>query len=194
MKSFLILLLALAAPARAEFETALFAGGCFWCMESPFEGQPGVIEVKAGYTGGTVVNPKYEQVGMGKTGHREAVQVVFDSKKISYQQLLNIFWCNIDPTDKGGQFADRGESYQTAIYTTSKEQKAQAEESRLKLDKSGAFDKPIVTEILDAKPFYAAEDYHQDYYKKNPGRYKVYKAGSGREGFLKNSKLHETCK
>jgi peptide methionine sulfoxide reductase msrA/msrB len=142
------------------------------------------VEVRAGYTGGRIPRPSYEQVSTGKTGHREAVQVRFDPAKISYRELLEVFWRNIDPTDAGGQFADRGEQYQTAIYCYNEEQRRQAEESKAALDRSGTFNRPVVTRIEPAAEFYPAEEYHQGYYLKNAQHYKRYKSGSGREGFL----------
>jgi peptide methionine sulfoxide reductase msrA/msrB len=168
-----------------RYELATFAGGCFWCMVKPFDRQPGVIRVVSGYTGGHVENPTYEQVCSGTTGHVEAVQITFDPAVISYEQLLEQYWRQIDPTDPGGQFADRGESYKTAIFVHSEEQRKKAEESKRRLAESGIFDKPIVTPILPAKPFYPAEEYHQDYYKKNPIRYEAYHIGSGRAAFIK---------
>ncbi len=166
--------------------TATFAGGCFWCMEPPFEKLEGVGAVVSGYTGGEKENPSYEQVSSGATGHREAVQVTYDPAKISYATLLDVFWRSIDPTDAGGQFADRGSQYKTGIFYHDDEQKSLAEKSRQALEQSGTFDKPIVVEILPAGPFYAAEMYHQDYYKKNPTHYNRYKVGSGRKGFLES--------
>ena len=166
-------------------EIATFAGGCFWCMEPPFEKLEGVKSVTAGYTGGTVEEPTYEQVSSGKTGHAEAILVEYDSSKISYQKLLEVFWMNIDPTTPNAQFADHGSQYRTAIFYHSEEQKRLAEASKRQLEQSGKFDKPLITEIVPASPFYSAEDYHQDYYKKNAVHYKLYRAGSGREGFLK---------
>jgi len=163
---------------------ATFAGGCFWCMVSPFDKMPGVIRVVSGYTGGHKENPTYEEVCAGTTGHAEAVQITFDPSRISYRSLLDIFWRQIDPTDPGGQFADRGDSYRTAIFYHDEEQRRLAEESKRELEQSGKFDKPIVTEILPAGPFWPAEEYHQDYYRKNPLRYWLYRTGSGREDFL----------
>ncbi len=165
-------------------ETATFAGGCFWCMVHPFDSYDGVLHVVSGYTGGQTENPTYEEVCSHTTGHREAVQVVFNPQIISYRQLLDIFWQQIDPTDAGGQFFDRGSSYQTAIYYHSEEQRREAEESRDELERSGRFDKPIVTEILPAKPFYPAEGYHQDFYRTNPSHYTRYRQASGRDQFI----------
>lgn len=162
---------------------ATFAGGCFWCMVKPFDKYEGVHSVVSGYTGGDIPNPSYELVCSETTGHREAVQIEFDDEIISYQELLTIFWRQIDPTDSGGQFFDRGESYRTAIYYHSAEQQSEAQKSKMALEASGKFTKSIATEILPAKPFYLAEEGHQDYYKKNPGHYKRYSVGSGRERF-----------
>ncbi|MCM3758170.1 peptide-methionine (S)-S-oxide reductase MsrA [Sporosarcina aquimarina] len=162
---------------------ATFAGGCFWCMVKPFDKYDGVLSVVSGYTGGDVPNPSYELVCSETTGHREAVQIEFDDEIISYRKLLDIFWRQIDPTDSGGQFFDRGESYETAIFYHSADQQKEAEQSKLQLELSGKFSKSIATEILPAKPFYLAEEGHQDYYKKNPVHYKRYSVGSGRERF-----------
>lgn len=166
---------------------AVFAGGCFWCMVKPFDRYNGVISVTSGYTGGDVENPTYEQVCSGKTGHREAVCIVYNDKLISYDKLLEIFWGAIDPTDDGGQFNDRGEHYKTAIYYFDEEQKKLAEESKQKLDESKLYSKPIVTKILPLKVFYQAEEYHQNYYKKNPEHYNRYYRGSGRFNFVKKN-------
>jgi peptide methionine sulfoxide reductase msrA/msrB len=168
-----------------NLETATFAGGCFWCMEAPFEKVDGVTQVISGYTGGHVANPTYEQVSSGSTGHLESIQVTYDPNKVSYEKLLDIFWRQIDPTDAGGSFVDRGKQYRSAIFYHDEEQKRIAEESKKKLDDSGIYDKPIVTEILKLGEFYPAEDYHQDYYKRNPIRYKYYRYNSGRDQYLK---------
>lgn len=168
-----------------NIEKATFAGGCFWCMEPPFEKLDGVIEVISGYSGGHKVNPAYEEVSSGTTGHVEAIQITYDPEKVSYEQLLDTFWRNIDPTDAGGSFVDRGQQYGSAIFYHDEEQKRAAEESKKRLEGSKVFDKPVVTKILKFEKFYSAEDYHQDYYKKNPVRYKFYRAGSGRDQFLK---------
>lgn len=168
-------------------EKATFAGGCFWCMVQPFDTRPGVESVVSGYTGGHVENPTYEQVCTNTTGHVEAVQITFDPQIMPYEELVRTFWQQIDPTDPGGQFNDRGESYQTAIFYHNEKQKQIAEESKQALENSGKFDKPIVTKILPAKTFYSAEENHQDYYKKQPFHYRLYKKGSGREDFI-NSK------
>jgi len=165
-------------------QVATFAGGCFWCMEPPFEKLDGVISVVSGYTGGKEQNPSYTEVSSGRTGHRESVEIRYVPSRISYRQLLDVFWRSMDPTDAGGQFADRGRQYETAIFYHDEEQRRIAEESKAELEKSGRFDKPIVTPILPASEFWPAEDYHQDYYKKNPGHYHAYRVGSGREGFL----------
>ena len=163
---------------------ATFAGGCFWCMEPPFEKVDGVVSVTSGYTGGKETGPSYQEVSSGRTSHVEAVLVKYDPTKVSYDYLLKVFWRQIAPTDNGGQFADRGPHYRTAIFVRNKEERAAAEASRKELAKSGIFKEPIVTEIRPAGPFYAAEGYHQDYYKKNSSHYKRYRRGSGREGFL----------
>jgi len=165
-------------------ELATFAGGCFWCMVSPFEEMPGIVQVVSGYTGGHTVNPTYEEVCSETTGHAEAVQITYDPAFMSYKQLLELFWRQIDPTDPGGQFHDRGESYRTAIFYHTEEQRLEAEASKRELEKSGRFDRPIVTAIEPAGPFYAAEDYHQGYHHKQPFRYKLYRRGSGRDAFI----------
>jgi methionine-S-sulfoxide reductase len=172
------------ADSGQKFERAAFAGGCFWCMEPPFDKIDGVISTTPGYTGGTEKNPTYEQVSSGKTGHLEAIEVTYDPSRVSYSQLLDVFWKNIDPTQKNGQFVDIGTQYRTAIFYHNEEQRRLALESRNRLQESRKFGKPIVTEIRPAMEFYAAEDYHQDYYMKNPIRYKYYRRGSGRDGFL----------
>ncbi|MEI7028297.1 peptide-methionine (R)-S-oxide reductase MsrB [Paenibacillus sp. y28] len=164
---------------------ATFAGGCFWCMVSPFEDQPGIESVVSGYTGGHTVNPTYKEVCSDTTGHYEAVQITFDPAVFPYTKLLELFWQQIDPTDEGGQFHDRGSSYRTAIFYHTEEQRMQAEASKQALQVSGRFDKPIVTPIIPAEVFYPAEEYHQDYHHKNPIRYKMYRAGSGRDAFIK---------
>ncbi len=173
--------------SMAAQKKAIFAGGCFWCMEPPFENIKGVIDVIAGYTGGRTENPTYREVSSGKTGHYEAVEVTYDPEQVSYEQLLKVFWRQIDPTDDGGQFADRGTQYFTAIFYLDKQQKKLAEASKQALDDSGIFDKPVITAILPATKFYRAEEYHQDYYKKNILHYSLYKAGSGRAEFQKNT-------
>lgn len=166
-------------------ELATFAGGCFWCMVAPFEKMDGVIEVVSGYTGGHKEDPTYKEVCYGATGHYEAVQITFDPNQISYEKLLEIFWQQIDPTDPGGQFNDRGQSYQTAIFYHDEEQRRKAEASRKALDESGRFPKPVATKILPVKTFYPAEEYHQDYHNKNSFRYALYRQGSGRDAFIK---------
>lgn len=168
----------------SKTETAVFAGGCFWCTESDFEKVDGVVEAISGYTGGMVTNPTYEQVSAGGTGHVEAVKVIYDPDKVSYSQLLDVLWRHIDPTDNGGQFVDRGSQYRSVIFYSDEEQRQLAETSKKELEQSGRFSKPIVTEILALGPFYAAEEYHQDYFEKNPIRYNFYRAGSGRDRFL----------
>ncbi|RKX74843.1 MAG: methionine sulfoxide reductase [Spirochaetes bacterium] len=179
-----ILLTAALLPVMAEEQQAVFAGGCFWCMEAPFEAVRGVNEVVSGYTGGNVEDPSYQQVSQGNTGHFEAVRVVYDDEVVNYKDLLDVFWRNIDPTDHYGQFYDRGSQYQTAIFFADNSEKELAEQSKTALNSSGKFSDPIATEILPAAAFYDAEDYHQDYYKKQPERYYAYAAGSGRKGFL----------
>jgi len=165
-------------------ELATFAGGCFWCMVSPFEERPGVISVVSGYTGGHKENPTYEEVCSGTTGHAEAVQITFDPDILPYEKLLDIFWRQIDPTDPGGQFFDRGSSYRTAIFYHNERQRLAAEASKRALEESGRFDRPIVTEIVPAGPFYPAEEYHQNFHRKNPLHYYRYRKGSGRDEFL----------
>ncbi|KJS33429.1 MAG: methionine sulfoxide reductase [Desulfatitalea sp. BRH_c12] len=169
---------------HSKLAAATFAGGCFWCTESDFAQRTGIVEVIPGYTGGHKEDPSYNEVLSGRTGHREAVQVRFDEKVISYAQLLDIFWRHMDPTDTGGQFVDRGSQYRSAIFYHDTSQKALAEESKQALDRSGRFDKPVATEILPFEKFYPAEFYHQEYYKKNPLRYKFYRSNSGRDQFL----------
>jgi peptide-methionine (S)-S-oxide reductase len=177
MKSFaaaLALLMISAAPPRA---VATFAGGCFWCMEGPFDKIPGVISTTSGYTGGTKAHPTYEEVSAGGTGHRESVQVVYDPTKVTYEKLLDTFWHNVDPTDNGGQFCDHGSQYRSAIFTHDAEQKRLAEASKAALEKRFR----VVTDILPAAQFWRAEEYHQDYYKKNPLRYHFYRFNCGRD-------------
>jgi len=170
-----------------NLKTATFAGGCFWCVEADFEKVNGVVEAISGYTGGQQANPTYKEVSAGGTDHTEAVQVVYDPQKVSYSQLLDVFWRIMDPTDPGGSFVDRGSQYRSGIFYHDEEQKRLARESREAMDKSGRFDRPIVTEITMLTIFYEAEDYHQDYYKKNGIRYKFYRSGSGRDSFLKKT-------
>lgn len=166
---------------------AVFAGGCFWCMVKPFETQPGIFSVISGYTGGHVPNPTYEQVITGTTGHTEAVEIAYDPDIISYEQLVEIYWQQTDPTDALGQFADRGDSYRPVIYYGNEEEREIAEKSKQKLQDSGRFDKPIVTKIEPKSDFYPAEEYHQDYYRKNKVHYQLYREGSGRGGFLRKN-------
>lgn len=168
-------------------EIAIFGGGCFWCMEQPFTEQVGVLEVVPGYSGGTTENPSYQEVSSGRTDHLEAVRVTFDPKKVSYRQLVEIFWRQIDPTDDGGQFADRGNHYRTAIFYHNEQQRQIAEESKKALEKSTIFSKPIVTRILPANKFYLAEEYHHQYYLKNGLHYRAYKKGSGRAAFIEQN-------
>jgi len=164
---------------------ATFAGGCFWCMEHPFKQLDGVIEVVAGYAGGREKDATYEEVSTGKTGHYEAIQVTYDPARATYRQLLDIYWRNINPTDAGGSFADRGSQYRSAIFYHTDEQRRLAEASKKELNASGRYDKPVVTEIIPFPGFYRAEEYHQDYALKNPERYEAYRVGSGREGYLR---------
>lgn len=173
-------------PASST-KTAVFAGGCFWCMQPPFDKTAGVVKTVVGYTGGDEPNPTYSQVSAHKTGHREAIEVTYDPTKVSYDQLLDVFWHNIDPTQKDGQFVDIGLSYQAAIFYANDEEKTEAEASKQKLGASGKFKKPIVTEILAAKKFYPAEEYHQKYYLKNTAGFEAYHVGSGRVGFLERT-------
>jgi peptide-methionine (S)-S-oxide reductase len=183
MKSWLLMLLALALPGAGyaqKTEKATFAGGCFWCTEEAFEKVPGVTEVVSGYMGGKVKNPSYEQVSTGRTGHTEVVQVTYDPAKASYDKLLDTFWLNHDPTVKDRQFCDAGSQYRPEIFYHSEEQKRLAEASKAKWEKAKPFRQPIVTPITAASEFYPAEDYHQDYYKKNPVQYRFYVTGCGR--------------
>ena len=168
-------------------EKAYFAGGCFWCMEPPFEVLDGVIEATSGYMGGEIENPTYEQVSMGNTGHAEVVEIEYDPNIITYSELLEVFWRNIDPTALNYQFADVGSQYRTEIFTVGPEQMEEALSSKDELEKSNKFDKPIVTAITEAAVFYIAEEYHQDFYKKQSARYKIYAEASGRKGFLEDT-------
>ena len=170
----------------SAIKKAIFAGGCFWCMVKPFDELPGIISIVAGYTGGHIENPTYEEVCAHSTGHVEAVEITYDEDKMPYRELVEIFFRSIDPTDPDGQFHDRGETYHTAIFYQDEMQKEVAEQYKKELEKTGYFDKPIVVPIKPAMPFYEAEDYHQDYYKKNPLRYRLYYKGSGREKFIKD--------
>ena len=171
--------------APAATAQATFAGGCFWCVEADFDKVPGVISTTSGYTGGTVANPSYEQVSSKHTGHAEAVQIVYDPSKVSYEQLLDRYWHSIDPTTKDAQFCDHGSPYRTVIFTQDAAQANAAQASLAALQKSKPFKEPIVTEILPAGAFYPAEEYHQDYYKKNPVRYQYYRLSCGRDARLK---------
>jgi peptide-methionine (S)-S-oxide reductase len=188
---FAALLVAIAAVAPGfaapvpQRGSAIFAGGCFWCEETAFEGVPGVISVTSGYTGGQKKNPTYEEVSSGGTGHAESVEVVYDPSKISYQKLLEIFWHNVDPFQANGQFCDLGNQYRSAIFYRDDAQRAAAEASKRKLEEEPRFRGKIVTQIVPASTFYPAEDYHQDFYKKNPVRYHSYRAGCGRDARLK---------
>jgi peptide-methionine (S)-S-oxide reductase len=185
-----VLALLAAAPAAAQSGSAprtakaTFAGGCFWCVEEAFDKVPGVVSTVSGYTGGTAKNPTYEQVSSGRTGHAEAVQVEYDPSKVTYQKLLDAFWHNIDPTQRDAQFCDHGTQYRSAIFYHDEEQRKLAEASRAALAKDKPFKGEIVTQIARADAFYPAEDYHQDFHKKNPVRYKFYKSGCGREARL----------
>jgi peptide-methionine (S)-S-oxide reductase len=170
-------------PPAEKRAVATFAGGCFWCMEPPYDKLPGVISTTSGYIGGTTVNPTYRQVVTGGTGHTEAVQVVYDPAKITYEKLLEVFWRNVDPFDAGGQFCDRGDSYRTGIFVHDQEQLRLAQESKKQVE--AKLKKPVVTEIVLAPKFYPAEDYHQDYYLKNPVRYKFYRQNCGRDERLR---------
>jgi peptide-methionine (S)-S-oxide reductase len=174
---------ATAAPEDAQ-ALATFAGGCFWCMEPPYDKLDGVLATTSGYIGGSKADPSYEEVSAGGTGHAEAVQVTYDPAKVSYEELLEVFWRNVDPLDAGGQFCDRGEQYRTGIFVHDEEQQRLAEASKRQLEDSGRFEQPIVTEIVAAGPFYPAEGYHQDYYEKNPLRYKFYRWNCGRDARL----------
>jgi peptide methionine sulfoxide reductase msrA/msrB len=169
---------------QENLSVATFAGGCFWCTESDFEKLDGVVEVISGYAGGKKKNPTYQQVSSGSTKHLESVEVHYDPHKISYEKLLDAFWKMVNPTDSGGQFVDRGYQYSTAIFYHTEEQKRLAEASKSSLSKSGRYDKEVITPIRKASPFYAAEEYHQDYYKHNPVRYKFYRWNSGRDQYL----------
>lgn len=169
----------------SQHEIAILAGGCFWCMVEPFDTRPGVIRVTSGYTGGHKENPTYEEVCSGTTGHTEAVEIEFDPSLISYEEILDTYWSSMDPTDAGGQFLDRGSSYRPEIFYTTKEQKEIAEKSKEALQNSGRFDKPIIVPITKASTFYPAEDYHQDFYRKNPERYQLSEQASGRSEFIR---------
>ncbi|SEA30477.1 peptide-methionine (S)-S-oxide reductase [Desulfuromusa kysingii] len=170
---------------NTDYDVATFAGGCFWCMGAAFETYPGVHQVIAGFSGGQEEMPDYEQVSAGKTGHAESIQITYDPHEITYKELLEIFWRQIDPTDAEGSFSDRGKQYRTAIFYHTPEQKAAAERSKQKLQASGLFDKPIVTEIRPFKSFYPAEEYHQEFHVRNPEDYSYYRENSGRDQFRK---------
>jgi peptide-methionine (S)-S-oxide reductase len=180
-----------ASPAAAQdntaqaVATATFAGGCFWCMQPPFDKLEGVVSTTAGYTGGKLASPTYQQVSAGGTGHAESVQVVYDPKRITYEKLLEVFWVNVDPTVRDRQFCDIGSQYRTAIFVHDAGQRAAADASKAALEKSKPFAASIVTEITEATTFYPAEEYHQDYYKKNPIRYSFYRSSCGRDNRLK---------
>ena len=166
---------------KTQYQIATFAGGCFWCMEPPFDKLDGVISTTSGYTGGNKKNPTYKEVSRGGTGHAEVVQVIYDPRRISYDELLNEFWHNIDPTNANGQFCDWGSQYRSEIYYHNAEQEKLAKQSKAALIELKPFDAPVVTAITEASTFYPAEDYHQDYYQKNPVRYKFYRYGCGRD-------------
>jgi peptide-methionine (S)-S-oxide reductase len=191
MKTLAFLLACLSFSAFAQVNVppgqavATFAGGCFWCMEPPYDKLPGVTATISGYTGGRKANPTYGEVSSGTTGHAEAVQVVYDPKKVSYEKLLEVFWVNIDPTVRNRQFCDSGTQYRTAIFYHTDEQKKAAEASKAAVEKTKPFKDPIVTPIEKAGAFYPAEDFHQDYYQKNPVRYQLYRSGCGRDARLK---------
>jgi peptide-methionine (S)-S-oxide reductase len=173
-------------PAQANLAKATFAGGCFWCMQGPFDEVDGVVSTTVGYTGGHTADPTYEEVSAGNTGHAESIQVVYDPHKVSYGKLLDVFWHNVDPTDDGGQFCDRGDQYRSEIFYDGDEQRRLAEASKAALEKDKPFKAAIVTKIVPRSTFYPAEEYHQEYYKKNPARYKFYRYGCGRD-----RRLHE---
>ena len=184
------LILGMAPEAQPELQEApelakaTFAGGCFWCMEPPFDALDGVVSTTSGYTGGHLDNPSYEQVSSGGTGHTEAVEIVYDPAKVSYEKLLEVFWVNIDPTDAKGQFCDRGSQYRSGIFYNSEEQQKLAEASKQQIDASGRLPKTVVTEVTEATTFYRAEEYHQDYYQRHKFRYILYRRSCGRERVL----------
>ena len=190
---FAVVIAVVVDPARGQdsspspVKTAIFAGGCFWCIQPAFDKANGVIKTVVGYSGGTEPNPTYERVSSEKTGHRESIEITYDPIKISYNQLLDIYWRQIDPTQADGQFTDIGPSYRAAIFYNDNEEKKVAEASKQKLARSGKFDKPIVTEILSAMKFYPAEAYHQKYYQQNPGHFEAFEKGSGRVSFEKKT-------
>ncbi len=193
LKSLVLAMLCAWGAARAQdaptppAATATFAGGCFWCMQYAFDRAPGVKKTIVGYTGGTKANPGYEEVSSGETGHAESIDVIYDPTQTTYDKLLDVFWKNIDPTAVNRQFADAGTQYRTAIFYHNEAEKKAAEASKAALQKSGKFDKPIATQIVAASTFYPAEEYHQEYYKKNPDHFQAYEFGSGRVGFLKRT-------
>jgi peptide-methionine (S)-S-oxide reductase len=172
------------AANQEQLQKATFAGGCFWCMQPFFDRTKGVKQTTVGYTGGQTLNPTYEQVSSGKTGHAESIEIIYDPKQVSYEQLLNIYWRNIDPTAKNQQFVDHGTQYRSAIFYHDEQQKRIAEDSKKQLEASGKFKKPIVTEIVPASVFYPAEGHHQKYYQKNSIDYEMYHEGSGRNQFF----------
>jgi methionine-S-sulfoxide reductase len=176
-----------AEPAPANTKKAIFAGGCFWCIQTPYDNAQGVVKTIVGYTGGSAEDATYEKVSSHRTKHREAIEVTYDPAQISYEQLLDIFWRNIDPTQADGQFYDIGPNYKAAVYYANEDEKKAAETSKEVLAKSRKFSKPIVTEILPAMPFYPAEEYHQKYYMKQPADYEAYHNGSGREKFFEKT-------
>jgi peptide-methionine (S)-S-oxide reductase len=173
-----------APPPAPGLAAATFAGGCFWCMEPPFDKTEGVVSTTSGYTGGSKAGATYEEVSAGGTGHKEAVRVVYDPQKVSYAKLLDVFWRNVDPVDARGQFCDKGDQYKAAIFVADDEQRRLAEESKAALERSGRFRQPITVTIQPTGPFWAAEDYHQDYYLKNPAKYKLYRWNCGRDARL----------
>jgi len=173
------------AGGQAGLAKATFAGGCFWCMEAPFDGLPGVVSTTSGYTGGRTRNPTYEMVSSGGTGHAESVQVLYDPRKITYGRLLDVFWHNIDPLARNAQFCDHGTQYRSAIFFHDEEQQRMAEQSKKALEEAKRFPKPVLTEIVAASEFYPAEEYHQDFYRRNPDRYMSYRQGCGRDRRLK---------
>ena len=175
------------AARPADLQSAYFAGGCFWCMQYAFDRVNGVKKTVVGYTGGKMANPDYESVSSGETGHAESIQVLYDPKVVSYQHLVDVFWKNINPTTANGQFADHGTQYRTAIFYGNDEEKATAEASKAALDKSGKFSSPVVTQIVPLSTFYPAEEYHQEYYRKNPGHFQAYEVGSGRAGYIERT-------
>lgn len=180
------------SPNTEYLQLATFAGGCFWCMEKPFESVAGVTAVVSGFSGGTEINPAYSQVSAGQTTHKESVQLQYDPAIVSYEELLHIFWRQINPTDAGGQFADRGPQYATAIFYHTEEQKLAAQASKKALEASGKFTQPVVTELSPYTAFYSAEEYHQDYYTKNPYRYSLYFQGSGRADYIQQHWAEDT--